>query len=178
MRNDAASSAGAPTFHVPSLGEDFRRAMRLLGSEVAIVASGTGGALTGMTVTSLASLSVDPPAVSLAVARSASIHPVLTATGRFGVSGLGLAHRALADRFAGRDGSKGAERFTAGRWIGLDGGAPTLEDATFALTCTVASLVDWHSHTIVLAHVNGVRLRPAAGLSYRDGHYGRIEPIA
>jgi flavin reductase (DIM6/NTAB) family NADH-FMN oxidoreductase RutF len=141
------------------------------------VASGTGAALTGMTVTSLVSLSVDPPAVSLAIAKTASIHPVLTATGRFGVSGLGQDHRALADRFAGRDGSKGVERFTAGRWTGLDTGAPTLEDATFALDCAVASLVDWPSHTIVLAHVTGVRLRPAAGLAYRDGRYGRIEAV-
>jgi flavin reductase (DIM6/NTAB) family NADH-FMN oxidoreductase RutF len=177
MRTLATASVGGPTPHIPDLAAEFRLAMRQLGAQVSIVAAGTGTSLTGMTVTTLSSLSVDPPAVSVAIAKSASIHPVILATRRFGASGLGAAHVSLADRFAGRDGSKGAERFAVGRWTGLDGGAPSLADAVFALDCRVEHVADWPSHSLILARVAAVRVAPGLGLAYRDGTYGTVEPF-
>lgn len=169
MANGAGVREAGETMAEP---EAFRLAMRQLASQVCIIGSGRGERLTGMTVTSVTSLCVEPPAVSLAVARTASIHPVLAETGRFGLSGLTADHVPLANRFAGRDGSKGTERFSAGRWDGLDTGFPVLDDANFALSCVVDEMIDWHSHSIVVARVVSVRSRVAAGLVYREGGFG------
>ncbi len=173
MRTISSQSGGLATQRPEAgpLEEAFRLAMRQLTSQVSIIAAGSGPDLTGMTVTSVASLSLEPPAISLAVAKSASIHPVLMRSRRFGLSGLAAGHRLLADRFAGRDGSKGAARFTAGAWTGLDGGAPLLEDAVYRLVCEIAETVDWHSHTVVLARVVAAEAEPGKALAYRDGGY-------
>lgn len=160
-----------------ALADRFRLAMRQLGAQVSIVAAGTGESLTGIVVTSLSSLSVAPPAVSVAVARTASVHPVLASTGRFGVSGLTPRHRALADRFAGRDGSKGRERFEGADWIGLASGAPVLADAAFALDCAVEAMIDWHTHSIVIGRVLAASAAGGEGLVYRDGAYGRVAAL-
>ncbi|GGK19491.1 flavin reductase family protein [Salinarimonas ramus] len=161
----------------PASAHDFKRAMRLHGSQVVIVTAGTGEALTGMTCTSLSSLSVSPPAVTLCVATSASIHPVMAQTRRFGISGLAPHHAWLADRFAGRDGSKGAERFTQGAWEALSSGAPVLKDATFALDCVVDSMIPWRTHAIVVGRVLAIAVAGGESLLHRDGAYAGAVPL-
>lgn len=165
------------------LAEDFRLAMRRLAGHVAIVAAGAGDTLTGMTVTSVASLSVTPPAVTVSIAKTASLHALLGEGSHFGVSGLTHAHRDLADRFAGRHGLSGPQRFAAGDWRGLHEGAPTLSDAAFALRCTIERIVDWHTHSIVVGRVDGVALGPGdgtdcGGLVYRNGSYAVTDILA
>lgn len=167
----AAARDATASLETSPLVADFKQAMRLVGAQVCIVAAGRDDNLTGMTLTSLVSLSLSPPAVTLAVAKSASIHPVLAETRRFGVSGLTCAHAPLADRFAGRDGSKGAERFSMGDWTALESGAPLLADAAFALDCVVDSMVDWRTHSIVVGRVLAIDVRGGESLMYREGGY-------
>ena len=154
----------------------FKAAMRRLASHVCVITSGAGDQLTGITVTSVTSLSAEPPAIMLGVAGTSSLHPVLERTGLFAVNALVSGDEGLANRFAGRDGAEGAARYEAGSWCALDTGAPRLVGAAFTLTCAVDRMIGWHDHSIVVgrvleAHHDGSE--PPA-LLYRNGHYGAM----
>ncbi|HEV7834506.1 MAG TPA: flavin reductase family protein, partial [Caballeronia sp.] len=56
---------------------DFRSAMRHLAGGVSVITVGRGKDITGMTVTSVSSLSVDPPALIVSINRDSSSWPLL-----------------------------------------------------------------------------------------------------
>ena len=87
---------------------DFRGAMRQLTGGVSVITAGHGSDISGMTVTSVSSLSVDPPALIVSINRSASSWPLLKRYGCFGVNTLTADQIDIAERFTGKDGLKGA----------------------------------------------------------------------
>ena len=56
---------------------DFRGAMRQLTGGVSVITAGHGSDISGMTVTSVSSLSVDPPTLIVGINRGASSWPLL-----------------------------------------------------------------------------------------------------
>src|SRR5947208_10609013 len=83
---------------------DFRGAMRQLTGGVSVITAGRGRDISGMTVTSVSSLSVDPPALIVSINRGASSWPLLKRYGVFGVNILASDQIDIAERFAGMDG--------------------------------------------------------------------------
>jgi flavin reductase (DIM6/NTAB) family NADH-FMN oxidoreductase RutF len=164
---------GAP---LPGVDPDaFRAAMRHLVGGVSIITVGSGAARSGLTATSVTSLSADPPSLIVCVRRSASGMPLLKSHGRFGVSILGHDHQDIADRFAGRNGSQGADRFAAGDWIGRPGYPPVLANALASFECEVEDMIDKFSHTIVIGRVTESRAFGGDGaLVYWRAAYGRV----
>jgi flavin reductase (DIM6/NTAB) family NADH-FMN oxidoreductase RutF len=155
-----------------SASESFKSAMRHLAGGVAVITSGRGSACNGLTATSVSSLSIEPAALVVSINRNASLMPVLRETKAFGVNILAARHRGLADRFAGRGGHKGVERFDGSDWIELVTGAPLLTDALAAVDCTVDTIVDWNTHAVVIGLVEAVRLGgDAPALIYWRGDY-------
>jgi hypothetical protein len=67
----------------------FRLIMRRLAGGVSIITAGLGGDITGMTVTSVTSLSVDPPRLLVSINRQASSFALIERYGLFGVNILG-----------------------------------------------------------------------------------------
>lgn len=163
--------AQEPVSHAPS--DAFRGAMRNLAGGVCVVTVGRGAERTGLTATSVSSLSLDPPCLIVCMDRAASAFPMLLAQGTFGVNVLGAHHRDVADRFAGRGGVKGAARYAGADWIALATGAPLLDDALAGFDCVVEKVDEWHSHAIVIGRVLAVHVpgddRP---LVYWRGDYG------
>ena len=98
-------------------GTTFQEAMRQLPSGVCVVTHGTGGERTGLTATSVASLSSEPPALLVCLHRSSSSDPALTRLGAFAVNVLAADQREIAGRFASASGVNGEERFEEGRWV-------------------------------------------------------------
>ncbi len=64
-----------------------------------------------MTVTSVSSLSVDPPSLIVSINREASSWPLVKRYGFFGVNILTSDQIDIAERFTGKGGLKGADRF-------------------------------------------------------------------
>ena len=83
---------------------DFRTALRHLAGGVSVITAGRGEDRTGLTVTSLSSLSAEPPTVMFGLNLSSSTYPVLARHRSFGVNFLSAAQKQVADRFAGRGG--------------------------------------------------------------------------
>lgn len=153
----------------------FRAALRHLAGGVSVITTGQGADRTGLTVTSLASLSAEPPTVMFGLNLGSSSFPVLARHRSFGVNFLNATQKQIADRFAGRGGEKGEARYAGARWREGVTGAPLLEGALAALDCEVEELIERHSHAIVIGRVREVRLGGEdAALLYWRGDYERL----
>ena len=140
-------------------GELFKAAFRRYPTGVAIIsATGPDGPV-GLTASSVASVSADPPALSFSVLGSPSARAILEAPG-FVVNLLGAGSADLARAFARR----GGPRFTAEQgWTTLPTGEPVLPGALAALRGTALHRVPVGESTVVVALVREVLLGPAGG---------------
>ena len=156
--------------------DEFRAAMRRLTGGVSVITAGRGAEISGMTVSSVSSLSADPPTLIVSVNRSASALALMKSYGFFGVSILTSDQLHIAERFAGKDGLKGADRFATSRWITGISGVPLLADALAAVDCKVEETIERHSHAIVIGRVLDVRVSTRlAALGYWNGQYVAID---
>jgi flavin reductase (DIM6/NTAB) family NADH-FMN oxidoreductase RutF len=92
-------------------GSAFRGGMRQLAGGVSVITVGAGSDRSGMTVTSVSSLSVDPPTLIVSVNRQSSTWPLLLRYRTFGVNVLSARQQDVALRFAGQGGVAGAARY-------------------------------------------------------------------
>lgn len=140
---------------VRPIAEAFRASLRLVASSISLVtARDAQGGWHGMAVTSAGSLSMEPPSMLVAVNRTASIHPVIFASGAFTLNLLGEAHTGLLERFSRSEFRD--QRFTSGDWT--DGAGPILKGALCAHVCTVAEAHDFGTHTVFFGRVTQVIL--------------------
>ena len=155
---------------------DFRNAMRQLTGGVSVITAGRGRDISGMTVTSVSSLSVDPPALIVSINREASSWPLVKRYGFFGVNILTSDQIDIAERFTGKGGLKGADRFAGARWTTRASGVPLLVGALAAIDCEVEDIVERHSHAIVIGRVLDVAVSArTAALAYWQGRYVAID---
>lgn len=154
----------------------FREAMRQLPGGVAIITAGRDKEVSGMTVSSLLSLSIDSPTVLVSINRKSSSWPLIERFGFFAASVLASDHLPLAERFSGRHGLSGPQRFDESAWTTLMTGAPVLRDALAAFDCEVENIVPHHSHSIVIGRALRTNRSPGRGaLAYWNGHYVATE---
>jgi flavin reductase (DIM6/NTAB) family NADH-FMN oxidoreductase RutF len=157
---------------------EFRGAMRHLAGGVSVITAGRGKDISGMTVTSVSSLSVDPPTLIVSINRESSSWPLLRRYGFFGVNILTADQVDVAERFAGKDGLKGAARFAGAQWFTRASGVPLLAGALAAIDCEVEDVVERHSHAIVIGRVLDVQPSSrTAALAYWQGQYVAIDQI-
>ncbi len=161
--------------HVVS-ADDFRGAMRHLTGGVSVITAGRGRDISGMTVTSVSSLSLDPPSLIVSVNRSSSSWPLIKRHGVFGVNMLTADQVEIAERFTGKGGLKGADRFAGAEWTTRASGVPLLVGALAAVDCEVEDVVERHSHAVVIGRVLDVMAsQRTAALAYWHGQYVAID---
>ena len=129
-----------------------------------------------MTVTSVSSLSVEPPSLIVSINRAASSWPLIARHGVFGVNILAADQRDIAERFTGKGGLKGADRFTGAEWTTRASGVPLLVGALAAVDCEVEETIERHSHVIVIGRVlDVIASERTAALAYWHGEYVAID---
>ena len=165
--------------HMPdatALQPDFRSAMRQLVGGVSVITVGRGDDVTGMTVSSLSSLSIEPPSVIVSLNRNSSSWPILQRERVFGANLLAADQIEVAERFSGKGGLRGPERFAGAEWRKHITGVPLLVGALAALDCEVEEIIERHSHGIVIGRVVHVETAPqAAALAYWHGGYVAVD---
>ncbi|MBL4929238.1 flavin reductase family protein [Fuscibacter oryzae] len=156
--------------------DTFRAAMRAIVGNCAILTVGQGDEANGLVVTSAVSLSAEPPMVLVCINRSSSAHPLLTRYPFFGLSSLGAAQQAVAERFSGRTGAQGPARYDGAEWETAVTGARLLNGAAAAFDCEVEDMIDKATHTIVVGHVRATRITAGVGaLTYWHGGYRPVQ---
>jgi 3-hydroxy-9,10-secoandrosta-1,3,5(10)-triene-9,17-dione monooxygenase reductase component len=142
----SAAPDGAPRIVDP-------RAMRdVLGhfaSGVTVLTALTGEGPLGFTCQSFSSLSLDPPLVSFAPARTSRTWPRLREIGRFCVNVLAEGQDDVSQRFSRPD----ADRFAGVRWSRSAHGSPVLDDVVAWIDGELWAEYDGGDHTIVVARV-------------------------
>ena len=167
-------------FHLVSetdeIGRQFRSVMRRLAGGVSIITAGQGDGITGMTVTSLSSLSAAPPRLMVSINRQASSFPLIAQQRLFGVNILGSDQHATASRFSnGR--LKGSQCFEGLDWFFGSTGVPLLGHCLATIECEVEEIIERHSNGIIVGSLLSFELAPRpSGLVYWNGQYIEIDP--
>lgn len=153
----------------PELAEDFRSAFRAHPAGVALVAATTQDGPVGLTASSVASVAVDPLALSFSVTRATGSAGGILGAPSFVVHLLGEQHAEIAQAFA----RSGAPRFTPEQgWTRLPTGEPLLPDAVTAFRCRFLEQVAVGASTLVVAEVLSVHPGSAtAPLLYHDRRF-------
>jgi len=155
---------------------DFKAALRTLAAGVSVVTTGQGEAAAGMVVSSLTSVSAQPPLVGFFVHRASSMHGPLLAHGQFAANVLGAHHRGVMASFlAGR---QGPARFAAGRWGAGRTGLPVLADALASLECEIVCTHSLGTHDLVVGKVLRTTCHLADPLVHFNGATHALEPQA
>ena len=152
----------------------FRDAMRLTASGVAVVTSDGEAGRAGVTVSSLCSLSMEPPSVVFCVHRDNKGLAQILKNGIFVANVLCDAQERVANSFAGLIPEWRENRFLAGEWSELQTGAPALDGALCNFDCRVAQVFEFGSHRIVTGEVLDVRTQPAQPLVFSDRAFRRL----
>jgi len=148
---------------------------RQLASGVCVVTSGSGDERTGLTATSIASLSADPPSLLVCIDRASSSYRAIASLGRFAVNVLAADQRELADRFAGASGLAAADRYLDGNWLVLPSGVSCLAGSVAVLDCELDERIERHTHAIIIGRVRHVLVGAGSGalVSWR-GAYDQV----
>ncbi len=150
-------------------GEDLRAVMRFVPHNVAVLAVDHDGDRMGVTISSLVSLSLEPPLVGISVGKQASLYELLRQAGAFSVSLLGGEQEEIALRFA-------AGRPPIVHWAGVNiregQFAPLIDGALGWIEARTSAEHDAGDHTLFIADVVSVERGPAqSALMYRDRSY-------
>ena len=153
----------------------FRDAMRQFATGVCVVTFGSGAERTGLTATSVASLSADPPSLLVCVNRTSSSYRAIQSCDEFVVNVLAADQREIADRFAGASGHKGAERFCEGRWFEPPDGGSYLAGSVAVFGCELDERIERHTHAILIGRVRRVLVGEGFGALVRwRGAYDQV----
>jgi flavin reductase len=144
----------------------FREAMARLAAGVAVVACLDDGKPRGLLVSSLTSLSVEPPRVLFCVAKSAGSHDLLARADRCALSVLSDRDAEEAERFSRIE--RVAERFTSTAWRLAPTAPPLHRGALIGMTGPISQRIDAGSHSVFILDVQTVETRSAAPLIYFD----------
>jgi flavin reductase (DIM6/NTAB) family NADH-FMN oxidoreductase RutF len=126
----------------------------------------------GFTCQSFASLSLDPPLVSFAPARTSTTWPQIRAVGGFCVNVLAHDQHELSELFA----RQGVDRFAQVGWTPSPSGAPIIEGVSAWVDCDLETEYDGGDHTIVVGAVRALQADPHRHpLIYYRGRYAPSE---
>jgi flavin reductase (DIM6/NTAB) family NADH-FMN oxidoreductase RutF len=134
----------------------LRRAFACFPSGVTAVCAMIEGQPAGMAASSFTSVSLDPPLVSVCVARTSTTWPLLARAERLGVSVLSDAHCQVARALS----AKGVDRFAGVSWQLTEHGAIVVHGSTLWLSCTVYDSFAAGDHDVVLLRILSLRSYP------------------
>jgi len=149
----------------------MREVLGHFASGVTVVTAVTDDGPIGFTCQSFSSLSLDPPLVAFAPARTSRTWPQLREIGRFCVNVLAEGQDDVSQNFA----RSVAEKFDGVPWQPSPHGAPVLEDVVAWIDGELWAEYDGGDHTIVVARVLDLGAHPdRRPLLYHRGAYGLL----
>lgn len=122
--------------------------------------------LWGLTANSFTSVSLDPPVISVCIAKSGRVFPIMAISGHFAVNILSAPQKNLELHFA----SNVENRFTDTEWS-AGHAAPLLPGASAHLECSEHDRVDAGDHQILLGRVQSYTHSGVAPLVYCRGAF-------
>ena len=151
---------------------EFRQLLGRFATGVSVLTVATAnGRPMGMTATSLSSVSLQPPLISVCVDREAELHDVIVKAPEFVVNVLGSPQEALARRFS----DKHEDRFDGVGYHLSPEGLVLLDGALAHLICERYAEYEGGDHTIILGQVVGGSTSDGRPLLYYRGGYAALD---
>ncbi len=158
-----------------ALSDDFKDALASWASGVSIVATRAGGLVHGVTVSSFASLSLEPPLVIACVASGSRLPPMVREARRFAISLLSADQDAASSAFA-RSTREPAPSFVGVAEDRTASGMPVVAGAMAHLDCELHSELAVGDHTILVGRViEAVTYPDKSPLLYYRRRYHRLD---
>ena len=152
---------------MPVTAGEFRNALRKFASGVTIVTVAGDGELHGMTASSFASVSLEPPLVLVCLDRTSRTRALVAQTGAFAVNVLRSGQDETSRAFA----RPGLKPFATVPHRAGANGAPVLDDAIAVLECTTYRTFEAGDHDVLLGEVTAASAAGGEPLVYYDGAY-------
>ena len=154
---------------------DLREVMRRWVTGVSIVTVELDGHKHGATVSSLASISVDPPLVTVTLAKGTRTHQLMNDAGVFGVTLLSHDQQVISERFAGNV-PDAQDRFENVLYHYISMGIPVLDGGLAFLGCRIVHQYEMTKSTLFVGEVITADLgEDHAPLVYVNRTYRRLE---
>ncbi len=155
--------------------EALREVMRKWVTGVAVVTVQSAGKIHGMTVNSLASVSIDPPRIVVTLANNTRTHQMVSDSWLFGVTLLGHDQQAIAERFAGRTPDH-ENRFEGVDLESMAQNIPVAKAGLAQLACSVVHQYEMPSSTLFVAEVLQARVNSGGqALVYANRKFQQME---
>lgn len=155
---------------------EFKAAMRALPAGISAVTTGSGETAAGMVVSSLTSISAEPPLVGFFVHQSASMHAALVRNGHFAANILGEEHEGIMSSFL--EAPQGPARFASGHWTEGHRGVPVLADALASLECDIVYTQALGTHDMIVGKIRKTTCRDASPVVHFNAATHRLaQPV-
>jgi flavin reductase (DIM6/NTAB) family NADH-FMN oxidoreductase RutF len=150
----------------------FREVLAHFATGITIVTALEDGEPVGFTCQAFAALSLDPPMVILAPARSSTSWPRIAKAGAFCVNILEEHQEALSRTFA----VSGGDKFDGVGWKPGITGAPVLEGSLAVIECRLGDIFDGGDHELVTGHAVAMDIGSGGPLLFYRSGFGRFVP--
>ena len=150
----------------------FREVLGHFATGITIVTALEEGEPVGFTCQSFAALSLDPPMVILAPARSSTSWPRIAKAGGFCVNILEEHQEALCRAFA----VSGGDKFDGVEWSPGLTGSPVIAGSLAVVECRLGDIFDGGDHELVTGHVLATAIGEGSPLLFYRSGFGRFAP--
>jgi flavin reductase (DIM6/NTAB) family NADH-FMN oxidoreductase RutF len=149
----------------------FRETLGHFPSGVAVITAITDDGPVGFSCQSFSSLSLDPPLILIAPAKTSTTWPRIHSVGSFCVNILAAHQAVLARRFA----MSGADKFADVTWATGTSGVPRLDGVAAWIDADIAGVSDGGDHFIVQGRVRALHGDPSvAPLVFHRGGFAEL----
>ena len=149
----------------------FREVLGHFATGITIVTATDAGEPVGFSCQSFAALSLDPPMVILAPAKSSTSWPRIARAGSFCVNILGEHQEAVCRAFA----VSGGDKFDGVDWTPGVTGSPLIDGSLATVECTLGAIYEGGDHELVTGHVLDMEIGKGSPLIFYRSGFGRFE---
>jgi flavin reductase (DIM6/NTAB) family NADH-FMN oxidoreductase RutF len=152
----------------------FKEAMSRFATGVTIVTALEEGTPVGFSCQTFVSLSLDPPLVALAPAKTSTSWPRIARAGSFCVNVLSARQSGVCMNFA----VSGGDKFVGVPWHSAEtGGAPIIEGSLAWIDCELELVHDAGDHELVIGKVLDLGLGEGEPLVYYRSGFGHLTEL-
>jgi len=138
--------------------ELFRDAMSYVASAVSVVTTDGASGCAGMTVSSMCSVSDDPPSVLVCLNRVSPVSEIVRTNGTMCVNVLRDNQDYVSAAFAGDYLDANVDLFVSGDWDRMATGAPAFTEALVNLDCLIEGEMLYGTHHVLIGRIQNVRI--------------------
>lgn len=151
--------------------QEFRDAASRFASGVTVVTVAFEGTKHGMTASSFASVSLEPPLILVSLEKSSTTRSMVLESGRYTVNVLADHQEQIAKEFAA-SGDKSFEHIPHHL---DDAGTPVFDEALATFGCRTVTVTEAGDHDVLIAEVLTTSTGKGAPLLYFDRSYRRLD---